>query len=89
MEDLKSAITNYCIVGLLLAVPAGYMISDQSYQWFGILLFAFISSALWVTGAVWPLFQPEALPPGLANGAAAIGALIAAASSVTYPRALG
>ncbi len=89
-RTLATATTVYLVFALLLAIPMGHQAVGWKFQGGATLGFAFVSSALWLVGAVWPLFTADdedesRYPPGLTNGAAAVFALVAAASSIPFP----
>lgn len=86
-DPLRGPLATFSVVGLVVAIPSGYLAKNDASQWYVVLAAALLSSTLWALGAVLPMYLGEGddLPPGFANSAAAICALVAVFSSADYP----
>lgn len=84
MLRLEHVIAGLLVVGFLIAIPAGWLLAGHPWTPLATLVIGAISSCLWLAGAITPLYDQDALPPGLLNGAAAVCALGALATTIPF-----
>jgi drug/metabolite transporter (DMT)-like permease len=84
-DPLRASLIWCSVGGVLIALPGGYLAVDTAQQFWVTIVCAFVSSAAWAAGAVWPLYSNKPRAPGIANAGAAVAALIAVGSSAAYP----